>query len=112
MSSAIDIAIGGARNDVVVLGSPPPVLVVEVIALSEVGPRGPAGPPGVAGDASTIPVVPPVAGASDVQAALVAIDAKAEAALQAVFFSSATFIGDALTAPTQLDLAVADGGTF
>ena len=46
------------------------------------------------------------------QTALEGLEAIADTALQAVYFATPDFGGDALAPATQLTIAVVDGGTF
>jgi hypothetical protein len=62
--------------------------------------------------ADNIAVVPPVAGGTTVQAALEAIWAVASTALQAIYFTTPTFSGDALAAATALEVNILDSGVY
>ena len=62
--------------------------------------------------ASNVAVTPAVAGGTNVQTALEGLEAIADTALQAVYFATPDFGGDALAPATQLPIAGVDGGTF
>jgi hypothetical protein len=62
--------------------------------------------------AGNVGVVPAVAGGNNVQTALENIWAVASTALQAVFFTTPTFSGDALSAATALEVNILDSGTY
>ena len=62
--------------------------------------------------AINVAVIPAVAGETNVQDALEAIDATASSAMQQIFVNANTFSGDGLTAATELDVELIDCGEF